>query len=203
VAAGEQVTMPAQDRVGSDQQPQAPQAGPGKLVQQRGQPRPVGRVEPYPLPVEVALQHRELVPEGEDLRVLVPVAAGQQPQQRERVRDPQVRQPEQHEPTSSRSHQQRMDEERTANRGKTDVSAPETVPEQLGRTFGRHSVTGEERYRHAVNAAVQDAVCQAQVLSVTSCGIHGGMAQRPLPGMLLEPGQRGLGDLAPAAVDRQ
>jgi len=30
-------------------------------VQQRGKPRPVGGVEPDPLPIELALQHRELV----------------------------------------------------------------------------------------------------------------------------------------------
>jgi hypothetical protein len=31
------------------------------LVQQRGQPCPVGWFEPDPLPAELALQHRELV----------------------------------------------------------------------------------------------------------------------------------------------
>jgi hypothetical protein len=65
--------MPTQDRVGSHQQPQALQAGPRQRVQQRvqqrGQPRPVGRVEPYPLTVELPLQHRELVPQRQDLRI--------------------------------------------------------------------------------------------------------------------------------------
>jgi hypothetical protein len=46
-------------------------------VQQRGQPRPVGGVEPYPLPVELALQHRELMAQSQDLHVLVAVAARQ------------------------------------------------------------------------------------------------------------------------------
>jgi hypothetical protein len=44
-------------------------------VQQRGQPDPVGRVEPGPLPVELALQYRQLVAYREDLGVLVAVAA--------------------------------------------------------------------------------------------------------------------------------
>jgi hypothetical protein len=73
-------------------------------VQQRGQPRPIDRLEPDPLPVELALQHRELVTQREDLDVLVPVATRQQSQQRERVRDAQIRQSQQHEAASSRSH---------------------------------------------------------------------------------------------------
>jgi hypothetical protein len=107
VAAGNQVTMPAQHRVRPYQQPQAPQARFRKPVQQRRQPRPVGRVEPYPLPIELTLQHRELMAQGEDLGVLVAVASRQQSQLRERVRDPQVRQSQQHDPASSRSHHQR------------------------------------------------------------------------------------------------
>jgi hypothetical protein len=37
---------------------------------------PVDRFEPDPMLVELALQHRDLVPQGEDLRVLVAVVAG-------------------------------------------------------------------------------------------------------------------------------
>ena len=55
----------------------------------------IGRSEPDPLPVELALQHRELMAQRQDLHVLVPIAARQQPQQRERVRDAQVRQAQQ------------------------------------------------------------------------------------------------------------
>jgi hypothetical protein len=61
VSAFGEVTVPAQDRVGTDQQPQPAQAGPGQLVQQRGQPCPVDRLEPDPLPIELALQDRELM----------------------------------------------------------------------------------------------------------------------------------------------
>jgi hypothetical protein len=92
MAAGMQVTVPAQDRVGSHQQPQVLQSRPGQSVEQRSQPCSVGRLEPDSLPVELAVQHRELVPQGEDLRVLVTVTARQEPQQRERVGDAQVRQ---------------------------------------------------------------------------------------------------------------
>jgi hypothetical protein len=61
MAAGIQVTVPTQDRVGPHQQPQTVQAGSGQPVQQRGQPGPIGWVEPDPLSVELAVQHRELV----------------------------------------------------------------------------------------------------------------------------------------------
>jgi hypothetical protein len=45
------------------------------MVQQGSQPDPVSRVEPHTLPVEKALQNHELVPQGEDLGVLIAVAA--------------------------------------------------------------------------------------------------------------------------------
>jgi hypothetical protein len=70
-----QVTVPAQDRVGPHQQPQTVQGGSGQAVQQCGQPGPIGWVEPDALLAELAVQHRELVAQHEDLRVLVPIAA--------------------------------------------------------------------------------------------------------------------------------
>jgi hypothetical protein len=61
VAAGEQVPVPAQDRVRPDQQAQPVQAGSGEWVQQGGQPCPVGWLELDALSAELALQNRELV----------------------------------------------------------------------------------------------------------------------------------------------
>jgi hypothetical protein len=61
VAARDQVTVPLEDRVGPHQQPQAPQGRSRQRVQQCGQPRPIDRLQPDLLPVELALQHRELV----------------------------------------------------------------------------------------------------------------------------------------------
>jgi hypothetical protein len=61
VTASKQVAVPAQDSIGPDQQPQTVQVGSGQLVQQRGQPRPIGWLEPDPLLTELAVQHRELV----------------------------------------------------------------------------------------------------------------------------------------------
>jgi hypothetical protein len=62
VTASQQVAVPAQDRVRADQQPQLAQGGPRKVMQESGQPGPVGWLEPDPLPVELTLQHRELMP---------------------------------------------------------------------------------------------------------------------------------------------
>jgi hypothetical protein len=79
VAAGVQVAMPAQHCVRADQQPYVLQRRPGQRVEQGGEPGPVGRFESDPLPTELALQHRKLMPQGQDLGVLVTVAAWQQP----------------------------------------------------------------------------------------------------------------------------
>ncbi|WP_158632282.1 hypothetical protein [Micromonospora sp. Llam0] len=67
--------MPAQHRFRAHQQPQILQRRPGQRAEQRGQPRPISRFEPGPLPAELALQYRELLPQDEDLGVLVAVAA--------------------------------------------------------------------------------------------------------------------------------
>jgi len=61
-------------------------------------------LEPDPLAAEVALQHDDLMAQREDLGVLVPIGARQQPPPRERVRDTEVRQSKEHEAASSRGH---------------------------------------------------------------------------------------------------
>jgi hypothetical protein len=61
VAAGDQVAVPAQDRVGAYQQPQAAKRCPRKGVEQRGQQGPVGWLEGDALAAKVTLRHRELV----------------------------------------------------------------------------------------------------------------------------------------------
>jgi hypothetical protein len=48
-------------------------------VQQGGQPGPVGRGEPDPVAVQASFKDHDLVPQGEDLGVLVAVAHRQQP----------------------------------------------------------------------------------------------------------------------------
>jgi hypothetical protein len=65
-------------------------------VQQRRQQRPIRRSEPHLLPTELPLQHRDLVPQGEDFDVLVAIAHRQQAEHREYVPHTQVGQPQQH-----------------------------------------------------------------------------------------------------------
>ena len=68
--------VPCEDRVGAYQQPQATQCWPRESVQQCRQQRPIGWFEPDLLLAKVALQHRDLVSQREDLDVLVAIAAG-------------------------------------------------------------------------------------------------------------------------------
>jgi hypothetical protein len=61
-------------------------------VQQRRQQRPITSAEPRFLSTQLALQHRDLVAQDEDLGVLGPIAHRQQPQEREPVRHTEIRQ---------------------------------------------------------------------------------------------------------------
>ncbi|WP_426513364.1 hypothetical protein ACPPVO_23770 [Dactylosporangium sp. McL0621] len=74
MATGDEVAVPAQDGVGADEEPQSMEHVDGQLVQRCCQERPIARVERRPLVAQLALQHHELVAQGEDLSVLVPVA---------------------------------------------------------------------------------------------------------------------------------
>jgi hypothetical protein len=57
----------------------------------------------HSLLTKLTFQDRDLMPKSEDLHVFIPVTHRQQPQHRERVRDGQVAQSQQHEPTSCRA----------------------------------------------------------------------------------------------------
>jgi hypothetical protein len=102
-----QVAVPAQDGVRSHQQPQAAQHLAGQGREKGGEEGPVLRREPHPIrrhPVggKLSLQDGDLMPERQDLHVLVPVPHRQQPQRGERVRDSQIGQAQQHESSSCR-----------------------------------------------------------------------------------------------------
>jgi hypothetical protein len=85
---------------------------------------------------------------GRGFRVLVAVAARQQPQQRERVGDAQVCQSQQHETASSRSHRRRGPSGRR-DRTKPRSSSPAGTPsEQHGRIFGRYNASRSSMRRH-------------------------------------------------------
>ena len=74
VAARQDVPMPAQHCLGSDQQAEPSEHVPREPVQQGGQERPVARAEPRPGLTQLPLQDRDLVAQRQDLHVLVPVA---------------------------------------------------------------------------------------------------------------------------------
>jgi hypothetical protein len=76
VPAGEQVAMPAQHRVGVHQQPHSAQHVARQPVQQRRQERPIGPVEAHLLLAQLAFQHGDLMAQGKDLHVFVPVVHG-------------------------------------------------------------------------------------------------------------------------------
>jgi hypothetical protein len=78
VTSADQVPMPTQDRVRGDDQLQL---GPRQPVQQRGQEPPA--LTRQPRPVDLTLQHGELMAQHQNLDVLVDVAHWQQPDQTE------------------------------------------------------------------------------------------------------------------------
>ena len=79
MTCGDQVAMPAQHRLGTQQQPNPAQHVAGESVQQGGEHRPVGGGEPYLLAVQLSFEKRDLVAEGDDFGVLGPVTHRQQP----------------------------------------------------------------------------------------------------------------------------
>ncbi|MFL6052039.1 MAG: hypothetical protein ACJ72W_03835 [Actinoallomurus sp.] len=101
--ACDQIAVPAQHRVRTHHQPQPMRHLDRHPMQQRRQERPIARGEPHSVAAELALQHRDLMTQREDLRILVPIAHRQQTQHRERVRHSQVSQSQQHDRPSSRA----------------------------------------------------------------------------------------------------
>jgi hypothetical protein len=75
--AGDQATVPAQQRVGLDQE--AGSATSGQHAADRGERRPVGGFQPGA--GDPAAQHRELVAQNQDLQVLGSITAGEQDEQ--------------------------------------------------------------------------------------------------------------------------
>jgi hypothetical protein len=97
-----QVAVPAQDGVRSHQQPQSAQHLAGQGREKGGEEGPVLGCELHPVSAELPLQDRDLMPQSQNLCVLVPVPHRQQPQHGERVRDSQISQAQQHERSSCR-----------------------------------------------------------------------------------------------------
>ncbi|MFD8382387.1 hypothetical protein ACFV2X_28385 [Streptomyces sp. NPDC059679] len=90
MAACDEVAVPTQYRVGAYEQPWPAQDVQWQPVQQRCQECPIARREPDLVLAELAFQHGDLMAQGEDLGVLVPVGHRQQAKHRKRVRHAQV-----------------------------------------------------------------------------------------------------------------
>jgi hypothetical protein len=96
VSARHQVPVPSEQGVRFDDQVQVPQHTLGQMVQQRREQGSIAGCEPYSVRAQLPLQDGELMPQRQDLRILVAVAHRQQPQHREGVRHSQVGQSQQH-----------------------------------------------------------------------------------------------------------
>jgi hypothetical protein len=76
VPSRDQVAVPAQHRLGADQQPDFMEYVAGELVEQGGEPGPICPGESDSLAVQVPFEDGDLVPEREDLGVFGAVGHG-------------------------------------------------------------------------------------------------------------------------------
>jgi hypothetical protein len=65
-------------------------------VQERGEQRPIRRSEPHPGTAELSLQYADLMPQCQDLDVLLPVSHREQAKQGEGVGQTEIGQSQQH-----------------------------------------------------------------------------------------------------------
>ena len=118
VASAHQIAVPSQDRVWADNQLQPAQQGAGQRLQERREEGPVRGGKPGPGWTELPLQDRELMTQGQDFSVLVPVAHRQQPKRGECVGHGEIGQTQQHNrpscPRLRREHSTRFDAGPTA-----------------------------------------------------------------------------------------
>ncbi|WP_406079168.1 hypothetical protein [Micromonospora sp. NBC_00858] len=178
MTTGDEVAVPAQHRVGAHQQLHSAQHVPRQPVQQRRQERPITRVEPHFLLAQLALQHHDLVAQGRDLHILVPIAHRQQAQHRERVRHTQVRQSQQHGSPSCRiDHQLPMPSNRT--------NISETPTPALTRAdgvFGRVRLTfGLYRWRLPLSAITAAEETRLDAATWLTRGMLRGATDQTLP----------------------
>jgi hypothetical protein len=135
--------VPAQHRVRAYQQPHPVKRLWPQPVQQRRQQDPVRRREAHLPPAQLALQHRDLVAQDQDLGVLVPVAHGKNTQDRERVHHRQAGQSYQHSRTSCR-------DDRVAVSVPTSYRATKPRP----RPTDPKSLTCTDEFRHTQRASI-------------------------------------------------
>ncbi|MDX3109411.1 hypothetical protein [Nonomuraea angiospora] len=92
-----EIAMPAQDGVRPDEEPQPAQEIVGQRGQESGEKGPVLGRESHPrLVAELSSQDGDLVTQGENLDILVPIPHREQTERGERVRDGEVGQAKEH-----------------------------------------------------------------------------------------------------------
>ncbi|MCT9929920.1 hypothetical protein N5079_06765 [Planotetraspora sp. A-T 1434] len=99
-----QIAVPAQDGFRTDEEPQPAQDPAGQRRQECGEKGPVFRGESHSgVGAESPFKDADLVTQGENLDILVPISQRQQPQRREGVRDGEIGQAKEHGQTSCRT----------------------------------------------------------------------------------------------------
>ena len=131
------IAVPAEYGIRAHHQVQSLEHVPRDLVQQCRQQRPITRGEPDPVRTELPLQDRELMAQREDLRVFVPAAHRQQPQQREDVRHTEVGQSQEH--GRSPCHSVPLSHERPTGRHRTASATSATSAHRLPPAWMRFS----------------------------------------------------------------
>ncbi|MGW5682182.1 hypothetical protein [Nonomuraea sp. NPDC003754] len=89
--------MPAKDGIRSHEEPQSAQDLAGQRRQECSEEGSILEGESHPgVGAELPFKNGDLVAEGKDLDILVPITHGQQPQRGEGVRDGQIGQAKEH-----------------------------------------------------------------------------------------------------------
>ncbi|MGW0590042.1 hypothetical protein [Streptosporangium sp. NPDC002607] len=99
-----QITVPPHDGIRPDEKPQPAQDVSGQRCQEGGEEGSVLGREPRPgTDAELPFEDGDLVTQGEDLDVLVPISHREQPQRGEGVRDGEIGQAKEHDRSSCRT----------------------------------------------------------------------------------------------------
>ncbi|GAA1010919.1 hypothetical protein Aple_066550 [Acrocarpospora pleiomorpha] len=99
-----QIAVPPHDGIRPDEEPQPTKHVAGQRCQESGEEGSVLGREPHPgVGAELPFENGDLVTQGEDLDVLIPISHRQQPQRGESVRDGQVGQTKEHDRSSCRT----------------------------------------------------------------------------------------------------
>ncbi|GIH45454.1 hypothetical protein [Microbispora rosea] len=87
----QQIAVPAQDGIRMDEEPQPTQDLAGQRCQECGEEGSILGGESHPgVGAELPLKNGDLVAEGNDFSILVPIAHRQQPQRGKGIRDGQI-----------------------------------------------------------------------------------------------------------------